>query len=1166
MTKRILALALALCMVFSLMPVGAQAKGLKDEAIQLDINTFNTQRVQTNLEMDLIKDGFSADQLLEPGDHYAEEIEPNDDFYNLYLIENDYTVYGTLTANDLDNFAFILDAVSDVTIVALCTTEDLVIALADLDEGEYLYQSVYLEYDESSKLHAVGLSVELDAGNYAVTLVENESREAEYEFYILIEESDVHTHSYTAAVTEPTCTEAGYTTYTCSCGDSYVEDEVPALGHEEISDGNDKAATCTEPGETAGSHCGRCGIVIKEAGTVPALGHEEVTDAAVAATCTETGLTEGSHCERCGTVIKAQEEIPALGQEEVTDAAVAATCTETGLTEGSHCEVCETVIKAQEEIPALGHSYVDGVCENCGEELPAGTMQCGENLYATFDEKTGTLTIFGTGDYFYYTEEDPAPWTELKEKIKKVVIDGAYGAMGFADCTNLESVSLSDSVVWIDAGAFENCVKLTEVVLPENLENLYSAAFRGCTGLTSITIPGTVTAIEDYAFAECTGLKEVILQEGLIEIYYNAFENCTSLESITFPVGTRFIRDLAFAGCTGLKEIYFLGDYTKEISGDAFTGVVANAYYHVKNETWQDVELKNYGGELTWGTFTLEEDAAGKCGDNLTWTYKAATNTLTITGTGAMYDYTSNEPAPWTEQGLYVTKVVVEEGATTIGSWAFGEVFELQEVKLPETVTYIGDCAFAMCESLTTINIPSKVTYIGEMCFHNCAKLTNVTLPKTLTSLEMYVFNDCTSLTSITIPGSVATIEEYTLASCTSLKEVILEEGVPEIGDGMFVSSSALETIVIPASVKEIGFEAFFETSLKEITFLGDAPVFEDGCFAECVATAYYPADNKTWTEEVMQNYGGTITWVPVGEPLPFDRIYGNSRCETAYEVADALKEALGVEKFDAIIIANGDKFADALAGSYLANRKGAPILLYRGSFEQQNVAYITENLASGGTVYILGGFAAVPQSMEDALAGFKVERLEGANRFETNLEILEEAGVTGQEILIATGWEFADSLSASATGLPILMVDSNKDTLTDGQIDFLKAHADNTYTIIGGNVAVSTELEELIEDTIERQVNRISGKAREETSVTVAETYFSDPDCVLIAFSRDFPDGLCGGPLAYAMNVPLLLVNNRTEAAAAAYVKANGITTGYVLGGPVAVSDESGKIVFGME
>ena len=93
--------------------------------------------------------------------------------------------------------------------------------------------------------------------------------------------------------------------------------------------------------------------------------------------------------------------------------------------------------------------------------------------------------------------------------------------------------------------------------------------------------------------------------------------------------------------------------------------------------------------------------------------------------------------------------------------------------------------------------------------------------------------------------------------------------------------------------------------------------------------------------------------------------------------------------------------------------------------------------------------------------------------------------------------------------------------------------------------------------------VNRVYGQTREETAVAIANRYFDDPDRVLIAYSRNFPDGLCGGPLAYAMKAPLLLVNKKTETAAANYVAENSITKGFILGGTAAVSDDSVAIIF---
>ena len=294
-------------------------------------------------------------------------------------------------------------------------------------------------------------------------------------------------------------------------------------------------------------------------------------------------------------------------------------------------------------------------------------------------------------------------------------------------------------------------------------------------------------------------------------------------------------------------------------------------------------------------------------------------------------------------------------------------------------------------------------------------------------------------------------------------------------------------------------------------------------------------------------------------------RIAGNDRSKTAVAVADELKAQLGFEKFDTIIITNGDNFADALTGSYLASARSAPILLYRASSIATNEQYIRDHLSTHGTVFILGGTSAVPEAVETGIRnlGVSVQRLSGATRFDTNLAILEAAGVTNQEILICTGWDYADSLSASATGLPILMVNTKSGELTQGQIDFLTAHAGNDFTIIGGPAAISAEMEEKIE-AIVGNTSRLYGATREATSVAVAECYFSAPESVLLAYSRDFPDGLCGGPLAYAMNVPLLLTNTNQESAASEYVAAHLIKEGYILGGANAIPDESVSIIFG--
>lgn len=284
----------------------------------------------------------------------------------------------------------------------------------------------------------------------------------------------------------------------------------------------------------------------------------------------------------------------------------------------------------------------------------------------------------------------------------------------------------------------------------------------------------------------------------------------------------------------------------------------------------------------------------------------------------------------------------------------------------------------------------------------------------------------------------------------------------------------------------------------------------------------------------------------------------GDNRFTTSLSVAEAMRNELGGGQFDCVIVASGVNFADALSGSYLAAVKKAPILLaYKDAQNQQTAAYIRQNLKVGGTVYILGGTAAVPASMDKLLSGLDVRRLDGANRFETNLMILEEAGVKDQqEILVCTATNFADSLSASATGLPILLVYNEKSKLTNEQKEFLSGHTSNSLTIIGGESAVNEELAQKI--AAYGKVSRLAGSNRFDTSVKVAETYFTNPSKAVLAYGGNFPDGLCGGPLAYVMGGPLILTNNKYASIAENYTLTRDITFGVVLGGPSLISDKS--------
>ena len=319
---------------------------------------------------------------------------------------------------------------------------------------------------------------------------------------------------------------------------------------------------------------------------------------------------------------------------------------------------------------------------------------------------------------------------------------------------------------------------------------------------------------------------------------------------------------------------------------------------------------------------------------------------------------------------------------------------------------------------------------------------------------------------------------------------------------------------------------------------------------------------NRYWTDgNLMPRKADPPTDPDVGAV----RIYGSTRYDTAIKAADTYKKQLGVNEFESVILACGTNFADALAGSYLANVKKAPILLVDNRQDHIKLVqdYIRKNLREGGTIYLLGGSAVVPDSAVAGLSGYTKTRLGGIDRYETNVKILQEAAKYAEEekeFLIASGTGFADSLSASATGRPIILV---KNTVQSSQKNFINSLKGKRFYIIGGTGAVNTSMEKVFAGLGE--TSRIGGATRYETSANVARTFFKDPSGAVLAYGQNFPDGLCGGPMAYSMGGPMILAARGKTNAAIAYSDAAGIYSGVILGGPTLISDADARAMLGL-
>lgn len=209
---------------------------------------------------------------------------------------------------------------------------------------------------------------------------------------------------------------------------------------------------------------------------------------------------------------------------------------------------------------------------------------------------------------------------------------------------------------------------------------------------------------------------------------------------------------------------------------------------------------------------------SGSCGDKIS--YSLSGTTLTISGKGAMTNFSDENMAPW--YGEDIKKIFVEEGVSSIGTLAFFGCKNLTNVSLPSTVTTIGVRAFKNCTALSYINMPSALTRISEAAFENCSSLSQIALPTGLLHIGDYAFYRCSSLISITIPSSVIDLGLVTFAYCGSLLQAYILCPITKIPDWTFYGCTSLNKVILPETVVSSGEMSFHDCSnLATITYTG---------------------------------------------------------------------------------------------------------------------------------------------------------------------------------------------------------------------------------------------------------------------------------------------------------------------------------------------------------
>ncbi len=465
--------------------------------------------------------------------------------------------------------------------------------------------------------------------------------------------------------------------------------------------------------------------------------------------------------------------------------------------------------------------------------IPAGVKSIGESAIdgchldsITVDEAN---TAFCAEDGVLYTKDKKELLAITSNRTELTIPDSVtrVGSALFFDGGNIVSVTIGAQCRWgmnlslcnsleqitvVDSNPYL-CAKDNVLFSKDGTELIvYPTARPG----TSYTVPAGTKKIGSQAFGDCWNLTSIVLPDGLTEIGFMGI-GCAYLAEITIPASVTTIGQEAvgFQYGTKLQNLVIRGA----------AGSAAESY--AKENGFNFVEIGA---------------TSGKCGENLTWSVDAE-GTLTISGTGAMWDYTSVS-----EDGNWRTKA----------PW-----YALSPVKLVlnEGISYIGCEAFRGCGFAGSLTIPKSVTRLGREAFRDCQNLTNVVIPASLTSIKYGAFYGCTGLTSVTIPEGVTAIEVFAFRNCSSLTGVVIPEGVTCIPDFAFDGCASLTSITIPESVTSVSYGAFNGcSSLKDVYYLGTQAQWEK--------MAVYSSNEPLLNAELHVNSAGYVVFGSCGENL----------------------------------------------------------------------------------------------------------------------------------------------------------------------------------------------------------------------------------------------------------------------------------------------------------
>ena len=346
--------------------------------------------------------------------------------------------------------------------------------------------------------------------------------------------------------------------------------------------------------------------------------------------------------------------------------------------------------------------------------------------------------------------------------------------------------------------------------------------------LNSTTLEATVTPLsgtDKYAGAVVipSSVTSSSKTYSVTSIGQQAFKGCTYLTSVTIPNSVTIIGSSAFSGCSGLNKV-IVSDIAAWCK-ISFSDYYANPLSYAKHL---------YSDENTEITNLVIPEGVTNIGD-YAFVYCSGLTSVTIPNSVISIGHGAFNAC----SGL--TSVTIPNSVTSIANYAFSGCSSLTSITIPNSVTSIDASAFYGCSDLTSVTIGNGVTSIGDSAFSNCSGLTFVTIGKSVTSIGEQAFEGCNKITSVTLNSNAITSNTYTSSNNmksifgAQVTEYVIGDDVTNIGYYAFSGCSGLTSVNIPNSVTSIGMDAFYGCSgLTSVTIPNSVTSIGQSAFSNC--------------------------------------------------------------------------------------------------------------------------------------------------------------------------------------------------------------------------------------------------------------------------------------------------------------------------------------------